>query len=70
MIGHGLGPYFIQKTIYDVLSSPGTYYTIHFDEKTTSQIKKQLDVLVRYYSDTHCEVRAISLSIGFWSFIC
>ena len=57
VISHGLGPYFIQKTIDDILSSPDTYYIIHFDETTTSQIKKQLDVLVRYYSDTHWEVR-------------
>ena len=57
MISHGLGPYFLQKTIDDILSSPDTRHTIHFDETTTSQIKKQLNVLVRYYSDTNCEVR-------------
>ena len=57
VISHGLQPYFLHKTIDDILSSPDTYYTLHFDEITTSQIKKQLDVLVRYYSDTHCEVR-------------
>ena len=57
VISHGLGPYFLQKTIDDILSLPDTYYTLHFDETTTSQIKKQLDVLVRYYSYTHCEVR-------------
>ena len=66
VISHGLGPYLLQKTIDAILSSPDTYYTIHFDETTTSQIKKQLDALVRYYSDTHCEVREISESIGFW----
>ena len=26
-----------------------TYFTLHFDETTTSQIKKQFDILVRYY---------------------
>ena len=57
VISHGLGPYFLQKTIDNILSSPDTYYAIHFDETTTSQIKKQLHVLVRYYSDIHCEVR-------------
>ena len=57
VISHGLGPYFLQKTIDDILSSPDTYYTIHFDETITSQIKKQFDVLARYHSDTHCEVR-------------
>ena len=57
IIGHGLGPYFLQKTVDDILSTPGTYFTLHFDETTTSQIKKQLDILVRYYSDNHNEVR-------------
>ena len=57
VIGHGLGQYFLQKTVDDILSTPGTYFTLHFDETTTSQIKKQLDILVRYYSDNHNEVR-------------
>ena len=57
VIGHGLGPYFLQKTVDDILNTPGTYFTLHFDETTTSRIKKQLDILVRYYSDNHNEVR-------------
>ena len=57
VIGYGLGPYFLQKTVDDIQSTPGTYFTLHFDETTTSQIKKQLDILVRYYSDNHNEVR-------------
>ena len=48
---------YLQKTIDDILSLSDTYYTLHFDKTTTSQSKKQLDVLVRYYSDTHFEVR-------------
>ena len=43
MIGHGLGPYFQQQTIDDTLTSPNTYYTIHFDETTNIQVKKQMD---------------------------
>ena len=42
VISHGLGPCFLQKTIDDILSSPDTYYMIHFDQTTTSQIKKHL----------------------------
>ena len=57
VIGHGLGPYFLQKTVDDILNTPGTYFTLHFDETMTSQIKKQFDILVRYYSDNHNEVR-------------
>ena len=28
VISHGVGPYFLQKTIDDILSSPDTYYAI------------------------------------------
>ena len=41
MTGYGLGPYFLQKTIDDILRSPNTYYTIHFDETTTAQVKSR-----------------------------
>ena len=57
VIGHELGSYFLQKTVDDILNTPRTYFTLHFDETTISQIKKQLDILVRYYSDNHNEVR-------------
>ena len=40
VISYVLRPYFLQITIDDILSSPDTYYNIHFDETTTSQIKK------------------------------
>ena len=55
--GHGLGPYFLQKTIDDILKSSDPYYTIHFDETTTAQVKKQMDVLVRYFSETDGAVK-------------
>ena len=42
VIGHRLGPYFLQKTVDDILNTLRTYFTLHFDETTTSQIKKQL----------------------------
>ena len=57
MIGYGLGPYFLQNTIDDILSSPNTYYTIHIDEATTAQVKKQMDVLLRHFSDTDGKVK-------------
>ena len=57
MISHRLRPYFLQKTIDEILSSPDTYCTIYFDETTTSEIEKQVDVHVRYFSDTHYKVR-------------
>ena len=64
VIGHGLGPYFLQKTVDDILNTPRTYFTLHFDETTTSQIKKQFDILVRYYSDNHNEVRVRFLKVA------
>ena len=57
MIGHGLGPYFQQQIIDDIQRLPSTYYTIHFDETTNAQMKKQMDILVRYYSEKHGEVK-------------
>ena len=57
MIGYGLGPYFLQKTIDDILRSPNTYHTIHIDEKITAKVKKQMDVLVRYFADTDGKVK-------------
>ena len=56
MIGYGLGPYLLQKTIDDILRSPNTCYTIHINE-TTASVKKQMDVLVRYFSDTDGKVK-------------
>ena len=57
MISHGLGPYFQQQTVDDIQRIPNTYYTLHFDETTNAQIKKQMDILVRYYSEVHGEVK-------------
>ena len=67
MMGYGLGPHFLQMTVDGphflqmtvdgILSSPNTYYTIHFDETTTVQVKKQMDVLVRYFSETNGEIK-------------
>ena len=57
MISHGLGPYFHQQTVEDIQRIPNTYYTLHFDETTNAQSKKQMDILVRYYSEVHGEVK-------------
>ena len=57
MISHGLGPYFQLQTVEDIQRIPNTYYTLHFDETTNAQIKKQMNILVRYYSKVHGEVK-------------
>ena len=57
MISHGLGPYFHQQTVEDIQRIANTCYTLHFDETTNAQSKKQMDILVRYYSEVHGEVK-------------
>ena len=57
MMDYGLGPHFLQMTVHNILSSPNTYYTIHFGETTIVQVKKQMDVLVRYLSETNEEIK-------------
>ena len=57
MISHGLGPCFHQQTVEDIQRIPNTYYTLHFDGTTNAQSKKQMDILVRYYTEVHGEVK-------------
>jgi hypothetical protein len=45
----GLAPYFKATLMKDMLES-GNGYTIHYDETTNSQVKKQLDLVVRFWS--------------------
>ena len=58
------GHTFYKKTVDDILNTPRTYFKLHFDETTTLQIKKQFDILVRYYSDNHNEVRVRFLKVA------
>lgn len=55
VISYGLGPYFQQQTVEDLMSSDA-FYTIHFDETVTGQAKKQMDILIRYWSCTSASV--------------
>ncbi|MEW8547687.1 MAG: hypothetical protein AB2693_29620 [Candidatus Thiodiazotropha sp.] len=50
LLSDGLGPYFQQSTVKDVLGS-SAYFTIHFDETVSGQCKKQMDILIRYWSE-------------------
>ena len=38
------------------LRNSGLPFCVHFDETTTTQVKKQMDLTVRYWSPTHNEV--------------
>ena len=49
LVTHGLAPYFKEQLVKDV-KKLNTGFTIHFDETTTAQVKKQMDVIIRYWS--------------------
>ena len=53
---HALGPYFTQATVSE-LKEGSSYFTLHFDETLNAQVKKQMDLLLRYWSEQHQEVR-------------
>ena len=55
MISEGLSPYFTRKMIQDLLKS-NLPFSLHFDETTNTQVKKQVDLILRYWSPTHEEV--------------
>ena len=51
----GLAPYF-RKRIYDDVISSATYFTLYFDETTTRQVKKQLDIYISYWSNKEAQI--------------
>ena len=53
---HALGPYFTQATVSE-LKKGSSYFTLHFDEMLNAQVKKQMDLLLRYWSEQHQEAR-------------
>ena len=55
MIGQGLSPHFTQVLIAD-LSASELLFSVHFDETTSSQVKKQMDITLRYWSPKHGEI--------------
>ena len=55
MIGEGRSPHFTSLVVKDLKVS-NLPFCVHFEETTTAQVKKQIDVTVRYWSPTHDEV--------------
>ena len=49
MISEGLSPYFTRMIVNDLLKS-SLPFSLHFDETTTAQVKKQMDLTLRYWS--------------------
>lgn len=53
----GIAPYLRQKIFSDVDESEA-FFTLHFDESTTKQVKKQMDIYIAYWSERHGKVVA------------
>ena len=47
MVAYGLGPYFQQATVKEIIQG-NSYFTLHFDEIVSAQMKKHMDILVCY----------------------
>lgn len=58
VLTHGLGPYFQEEMLIDLCAavSLGSFFTVAFDEATTNQIQKQLDIFVRFWSPKFDEI--------------
>ena len=52
IIGEGMLPYFTEVFVNDLKKSD-LPFSVHFDETTTSQVKKQMDITLRYWSQKH-----------------
>lgn len=61
IVAFGLGPYFTQQIIQEIKEGP-SYFTLHFDETVTAQVKKQMDILVRFWSHSRNEVQVSYLT--------
>ena len=55
MISDGLGPYF-QELLCKTIRKEGNPFTLQFDETVTVQNQKQLDLLIRFWSEEKGEV--------------
>ncbi|KAL1438379.1 hypothetical protein MTO96_047997 [Rhipicephalus appendiculatus] len=58
IVSDGLGPYF-KKAVIDELNKEGVYYTIEIDEPPLPEQRcRQLDIIVRYFSEVRQQVVA------------
>ena len=56
MVAYGLGPYFKQATVKEIIQG-NSYFTLHFDETVSTQVKKHMDLLVCYWSEESKEIK-------------
>ena len=59
----GLGPLLLSWLCENISKSTGCY-TLMFDETTTEQNKKQMDLLIRYFDET--EEKVVTKFFGIW----
>ena len=52
----GSGSYFTKLTVSNLVAG-NSFFSLHFDETVTAQKKKQMDLLVQFWSDIHNEVK-------------
>ena len=55
VMSDGLGPYF-QQLLCQTVWKEGNSFTLQFDETVTMQNQKQLDLLIRFWSEKKGEV--------------
>ena len=66
VVGHGLGTYFAKLNVNNLVAG-NSFFTLHFDETVTAQKRKQMDLLVCFWSEIHNEVKVkypISIMFG------
>ena len=61
MVAYGLGPYFQQKIVRDIIEEH-SYFTLHFDETVSAQVKKHMDLLVHFWSEKSNGITVIYLA--------
>lgn len=61
----GVGPLMLKMLVEDLCNSEAAF-TLMYDETTTVQVKKQMDILVRYWSESEQSVCQVSECIIFW----
>lgn len=63
-IAHGLAPHFKAMFVADCRAGTG-YYTIHFDETTTRQVKKQMDMHISFWSEKWKKITTVYIDSVF-----
>jgi len=64
LIAHGLAPHFLSYFLKDLQAGSG-YFTIYFDETTTRQVKKQMDIHIAYWSASFKKVIVLYIDSTF-----